>query len=164
MKSLEQQSRAWSPSARNNERARRRQIRHYSSLDDSLFSFAAVFLVLLIIMMVAQWWRGVPHRSGAVNLAKTSHSVPIPNARREDAMNIAIQASGTTYFGDLKIAPGDLPEKIREGLQNGAERRIYLYVDDRVRYSDVKQVIDEISLAGVTNVTFVTQTEPSPSH
>jgi biopolymer transport protein ExbD len=79
-------------------------------------------------------------------------------------MNVAIQPDGTTYFGDLKIAPGDLPEKIREGLQNGAERRIYLYVDDRVRYSDVKQVIDEISLAGVTNVTFVTQTEPSPSH
>jgi biopolymer transport protein ExbD len=79
-------------------------------------------------------------------------------------MNVAISASGDEYFGVSKIESDDLPGKIRERLQNGAEKRIYFYVDARAHYGDVKPVLDEIRLAGITNVTFITQTEPSPSH
>jgi biopolymer transport protein ExbD len=45
-----------------------------------------------------------------------------------------------------------MPDKIREGLKNGAEKKVYMRADARARYVDVKQVLIEIRQAGIENV------------
>ena len=147
-------SRGWSPSGRNNQRALRRANQYFCHLDDALLSFVMVFLALLIIEML---WAPLLRYRGLMPLVKSSHAVSTPGAQREDAIHVAVSASGDVYFGISKIESADLPVKFREALQAGAEKRIYLGVDARAHYGDVKLVLDEIRLAGITNVTFITQ-------
>jgi len=143
----------WSPSARNDERIRRRQSRYHCDIDG--FPFAALFLVILFIVMT--YLPRLHFDRAPVDLAPSSRSVTVPSAMRDDSLNVAVSAGGSVYFRGRRIAPADLPGKIRDGLESGAERRIYLYVDSRTFYADVKQVLDEIRAAGITNVTFITQ-------
>jgi biopolymer transport protein ExbD len=72
-------------------------------------------------------------------------------------MRIAILRDGRVYFGLLGILVGELPDQIRAGLHGGAENRVYLSADARVRYSDVKKTLDAVRLAGVEHVRFITE-------
>jgi biopolymer transport protein ExbD len=155
MESVDRQSRGWSPSSRNAQRARRRESSYHSRLDDTLFALGAIFLVLLFIMMIVRQGGDLPR--SVVDLARVSSSAPKPDAQRDDAMRVTISASGDVYFGTSHVASAELPAKFREGMQAGAEKRIYMAVDARAHYGDVKLVLDEIHRAGITNVTFITQ-------
>jgi biopolymer transport protein ExbD len=72
-------------------------------------------------------------------------------------MRIAILRDGRVYFGLLGILVGELPDQIRAGLHGGAENRVYLSADARVRHSDVKKTLDAVRLAGVEHVSFITE-------
>jgi biopolymer transport protein ExbD len=85
------------------------------------------------------------------------HSVPLPAALRDDAIIVGLSASGDVYFGLSHIMPHELERKIREGLKSGAEKRIYLNVDSRAKYGDVKSILPQISIAGIENITFITR-------
>ena len=93
----------------------------------------------------------------SVELAGARHSVPIPGALRDDAMIVGLSASGDVYFGSRHIALDELEGKIREGLKRGAEERIYLNVDSRAWYADLKSVFPQITAAGVENITFISR-------
>jgi hypothetical protein len=68
----------------------------------------------------------------------------MPGAEREDAMQISVTRDGRIYFRNNIIMLQDLPEQIRQGVQNGAEKRIYLNADARAKYADVLAVLDQI--------------------
>jgi biopolymer transport protein ExbD len=93
----------------------------------------------------------------SMELVNASHSVPIPAARRDDAITVGLSASGDLYFRSRKISLSELGGNIREGLNRGAENRIYLNVDSRTQYADVKSVLHQISSVGVENITFITR-------
>ena len=61
------------------------------------------------------------------------------------------------YFRNVAISAVELPDKIREGLKNGAEKKVYIRADTRARYIDVKQALIEIRLAGIENVCFLAE-------
>jgi biopolymer transport protein ExbD len=54
-----------------------------------------------------------------------------------------------------------MPDKIREGLKNGAEKKVYMRADARARYVDVKQILVEIRQAGIENICFLTREAPA---
>jgi len=81
----------------------------------------------------------------------------MPGALREDAMRISIRRDGSIFFRDHRVILQDLPEKIREGLRNGAENRIYLNMDARAKYGETIAVLDQIRLAGIERVSFLTE-------
>jgi hypothetical protein len=70
-------------------------------------------------------------------------------------------ASRTFLFGNQRIALEELPDRIRIGIGGGGENRVYILADARVRYVDVKTVLDQIRAAGVENVSFLTLPVPS---
>jgi biopolymer transport protein ExbD len=94
---------------------------------------------------------------GSVELAVARHSVPVPGILRDDAITIGLSASGDVYYRLTHTMPGDIEGEIREDLKRGAEKRIYLNVDSRARYGDLKILFPKISAAGVENVTFITR-------
>ena len=98
----------------------------------------------------------VTHGSG-VDLPRTWYAGPMPRAVREDALSVPVTRDGKIYFRNVPISAKDLPDKIREGLKNGAEKKVYLRADTRARYGDVKQALIEIRQAGIENVCFLTE-------
>jgi biopolymer transport protein ExbD len=86
----------------------------------------------------------------------SEHPAPMPGALREDAMQINLTENGRLFFDFDEIDLYRLQGQIRGGLQNGSERRVYLSVDARAKYSIVKKVLREVRLAGIENVSFLT--------
>jgi len=61
------------------------------------------------------------------------------------------------YFGKNKTRPSDLPAQIREGVARGAEKKIYIRADARVRYVTVLEVLDAVRSSGVERVAFLAE-------
>jgi biopolymer transport protein ExbD len=146
--------RGWSPSRSNSERAARRRSQFFGRLDQSVYSTVALgFLVALFIIAAMSQPRA--QVGMAVSLAAVRHPAWEPNAIRDDSMHLQVFRDGVFYFGTTKVMPDDLPALIRASVRGGAERKIYLYVDSRAQYGNVKKVLDEIHAAGITNVSFI---------
>lgn len=79
----------------------------------------------------------------------------MPGANREDALTVVILRDGSIYSGKGRTKPGDLPEQIREGVGRGAEKKIYIRADARVRYRTVLEVLDAVRSAGVERIAFL---------
>lgn len=122
-------------------------------------SVATIFFFLLLVMLMA-----IPqtHHGSFVDRVVARQVYKLPGAIREDAIKIHITRDGTPYFGYSRVRPETLPELIREAVRNGAEKRIYLDVDARARYSDVSAVLSQIQLMGIQNVSFIAET-PRPA-
>jgi biopolymer transport protein ExbD len=97
------------------------------------------------------------HRTVFVDRASTRHSRYLPKASREDAIVISLTRDGAVYFRYTRLRPAELPNRIHDCVLNGAEKRIYLNVDARAKYGDVNAILPYIRLAGIENVTFLTE-------
>ena len=89
-----------------------------------------------------------PHHSLPVDLAVVSHSVPLPDARQEDAIIVVVTRDGTVYFRNYKTTLNDLPGAIKGAVREGARRKVYVRADARARYADVEAAIGAIRQAG----------------
>jgi biopolymer transport protein ExbD len=85
----------------------------------------------------------------SVELPVTSNAVPIPEADQEDALIVSVTDDGSVYFGVDPISPAALAEKIRDGLSNRTERKLYIKADARTPYANVVKVLDAMRTAGV---------------
>lgn len=133
----------------------RRRNKPYSAIDVS--AHASVLLALLILVTVHAAGGFVFVHGTTVELVKSRYATARPGALREDTILVSIPRDGATYVGRYRIRPADLPDAIREALQNGAERKVYLKVDARAKYGDVMYVLAEIRRAGIGTVCFVTR-------
>jgi biopolymer transport protein ExbD len=88
----------------------------------------------------------------AVDLAYSSYAAPVHNALREDAIVIVVARDGEVFLRRRAIHAEDLPGAIEAAVASGSERAVYLSIDERARYGDVKPVIDEIRSAGISDV------------
>jgi biopolymer transport protein ExbD len=136
----------------------KRHSQYYCRIDQSVF--AAVFFALLVMLMVSPDLAR-PRNLTAVDFARTEYSRRLPGAVREDAMCVAVARDGKIYFDNERVGLDALPEEIEHGLLAGSEKRIYLLADARVKYRDVKFALDEIRLAGVVDISFLTRGGPS---
>ena len=118
------------------------------------YPLVGLAVTLLVILMVCP--PIVTHGSG-VDLPRTSYAIPMPRAVRENALTVGVTRDGKVYFRNTAISAEDLPDQIREGLRNGAEKKVYLRADARARYGDVKQVLIKIRQAGIENVCFLAE-------
>ena len=73
-----------------------------------------------------------------------------------------ILRSGDVFFGNEKLTPDQLPGKIREGLRQGAERKVYIKADARAKYGKVAQVLDGVRAARIYNIAFLVDQRKSP--
>jgi biopolymer transport protein ExbD len=118
-----------------------------------MWGFVSVMLALLFLLMPSTVVDG---KGPFPDLFGARHSTRMPGAGREDVMRIDLTRDGRVFFRSVQVTREDLPDVIRKGLHEGAERKVYLAVDARTRYSDVPPILDEIRLAGVDNVAFLT--------
>lgn len=122
-----------------------------------MWGFVSVMLAILAWI----WFGGLPHPpyvyGDTGDRAVAEHSTPEPGALKEDAILISITSDGTIYFRNHRIRREDLPNEIGEAVRNGAEKKIYLSADARAKYGRTTQVLEQIRIAGIENVSFLTQ-------
>jgi biopolymer transport protein TolR len=113
-----------------------------------------VMLVLLIIFMVVT---PMLQHGVSVDMAKTDSPTKMPDADKEDALLIAVQRDGTVYFGQDKIAPDQLTNKLKDKLSSGKDKRVFIRADARARYGAVVDVVDNVRAAGVDQLGLLTE-------
>ncbi len=145
------------PSVTARRRTSKRRSAYYCWLDVS--ALLAVFLVIFVSLAVTP--ENVCSRAPGADLAKSQHCRRKSGALREDAMQLIVTRDGKLYFGREKINPGELPDQLRADVRAGAENRVYLLVDSRIKYADVKPVLNEIGAAGVKNISFLMRSAPA---
>jgi biopolymer transport protein ExbD/biopolymer transport protein TolR len=89
------------------------------------------------------------------DLAKVAHAESMRAANREDALVVAVQRDGRVWLGYERIAPGQLPDRIHQGLRAGAERKVYIKADARAKYGRVREVLEAVQSSGVEKVGFL---------
>ena len=99
---------------------------------------------------------GHAHRR-SVDLPAAHSAISVPNALRPDSIHMTVSRNGGIYVGTTKEAEADVAPRLRELPEPGVERRVSLRFDMRAKYVDVAVVIDCIRAAGISNVTFLTE-------
>ena len=138
----------WSPSLAAARREAKRKPLFYSYLN--LWPFVGVLLVLLMMFLMGVMPIYPP--SIPVDLPSSFHATAQPKARAEDAMKVYVTRDGRVYFRNTGLQVKELPILIRNAVQEGAERKIYLAVDSRARYSDAAAVVEQIGNAGIGEI------------
>jgi biopolymer transport protein TolR len=114
-----------------------------------------VMLVLLIIFMVIT---PMLQKGQAVELAKTTNPIQMPDADKEDALIVAVNRDGKIFFDTSQIMnPADLTDKIKDRIANRVDKRVYVKADARAHYKWVVEVVDNVRSAGVSELGLLTE-------
>lgn len=133
-------------------RDRLRSNRRICRVDFSAFTcFLVALATLLLWMTPAGFHDGTP-----ITLPGTASAVALLDARREDALQVAILRDGKIFFDRQQIGPAELPSRLRERVRAGAPKKVYIRADARARYRTVMAVLDGIRSAGLSDVAFIT--------
>ncbi len=121
-----------------------------------------VMLVLLIIFMVV-----TPFLQSGVTvvLPKGPHGEEDQNINKESAVIVAIPSDGIYYLGRDAMSLDTITsriEKMMEGKPIG-DRVVYVKGDNRVRYSEVVNVINAVRSAGIDRVGLVVDPKETSS-
>ena len=119
-----------------------------------------VMLVLLIIFMVIT---PMLQKGVTVDLAKVSNPQQMPDADKEDALVVAIMRNGDIFFGNDRIAPDQLTNKIKDRIANKLNKVVYVRADARAKYKSVVEVVDNVRAAGVDDLGLLTDQKRQPN-
>ena len=109
-----------------------------------------VVLVLLIIFMIS------------VPVLQSGIEVAVPKTRTvkevtEQRMVVTIDREQRVFLNDQPVNIHDLERKLRQPGVDDAKKVIYLRADERVPFGAFASVMDAVKLAGITNISIVTQ-------
>lgn len=124
-----------------------------------LHIFTLTMLVVAMAVMVTEMLANPVGctRWVVADIPQAYNAIALRRAVRFDAMIVTIFRDGKVYFGSDRASPATLPELIRKSLNEGAERKVYLKVDQSARYGVVSRVLAEVRSAGIENVAFLVE-------
>jgi len=125
-------------------------------------AFATVTVVVVTIALAIFMTVTEPHHGSSVDLPKVNYPISMQRADREDSLLVVVTKNGDVFFGTEKLTSDQLPGKIREGLRQGAERKVYIKADGRAKYGKVAEVLDGVRAARITNIAFLVDQRKSP--
>jgi len=115
------------------------------------------FVSVMFVLVVAYMFQPVmfPHHGSAVDMARVSHPISMSHADREDAIVIGVMRDNRVFFRSDPITPSQLPAKIRDSINRGSERKVYIRADARAKYAWVAEVLDNVHDAGIEKIGFL---------
>jgi biopolymer transport protein TolR len=117
--------------------------------------FVNVFVVLATLFLFMVLCTPRPFHEGRRDLPQVGHPISLLHADREDALTVAILRDGQVFFRTDRVNVEELPRRIREGLSQGAERKVYIRADARAKYAWVEEVLDAMRVSGIEDVGFL---------
>lgn len=116
----------------------------------NMIPFIDIVLVLLIIFMVTA---PVIQSGIEVNVPKTQ----VVREIAEEKLVVAIDKEQTLFLQNNPVNINELGDKIREKLLDPSRQSVYLMADQSVPFQTFASVLDRLKLAGIENVSIVTQ-------
>jgi biopolymer transport protein TolR len=116
----------------------------------NMIPFIDIVLVLLIIFMVTA---PVIQSGIEVNVPKTQ----VVRELAEEKLVVAIDKKQTLFLQNDPVNINELGTKIREKLLDPSRQSVYLRADEAVPWGAIAAVMDRLKLAGIENVSIVTQ-------
>jgi len=114
-----------------------------------------VMLVLLIIFMITA---PMIQRGAEVKLPVATKTNQMAGERVFVTIPVSYRQNHFVYFGNGKSTHDDpvkidvLQERIRQKMENAAEKKVYLRGDRDVTYQELMEVMDRLKAAGVSDV------------
>ena len=133
-----------------------RQRHTASSLSDiNITPFVDVVLVLLIIFMIT------------APVIQSGIEVDVPRTQvvreiAEEKLVVSIDREQKLYLQNTAVNVNELGQKIREQLLDPSRQSIYLRADQSVPFGTIAAVMDSLKLAGIQNISVVTQPLEQP--
>jgi len=143
----------WSPSRAAKDRIAKRRSGLFSGMN--VWPFVGILIGILVLLMM--YPSPCHHCNSPVDMPLSVYAAAEPKANREDAIRIFVTRDGSVFFRYNKVNSEDLRTLIREALQEGAEKKVYLAVDARSRYGDIEPTLDEIRAAGIREICFLAE-------
>ena len=116
----------------------------------NMIPFIDIVLVLLIIFMVTA---PVIQSGIEVNVPKTQ----VVREIAEEKLIVSIDKEQKLYPQNDPVNVNELGDKIREKLLDPTRQSVYLRADQTVPFQTFATVLDHLKLAGIENVSIVTQ-------
>jgi biopolymer transport protein ExbD len=127
----------------------------------SFVHVAVVFSFVLLVVFLT--WPTSFHDGLRPLLPRVGHPVPMGHANREDAMTVSIFRDDKVFFRSELVKPDQLPDRIRESVNQGAEKKVYIRADARAKYGWVAEVLDNVRSAGVEKIGFLVEQRKAPA-
>jgi biopolymer transport protein ExbD/biopolymer transport protein TolR len=116
----------------------------------NMIPFIDIVLVLLIIFMVTA---PVIQSGIEVNVPKTQ----VVREIAEEKLVVAVDKKQTVYLQNNPVNINELGDRIREKLLDPTRQSVYLRADEAVPWGAIAAVMDRLKVAGIENVSIVTQ-------
>ena len=116
----------------------------------NMIPFIDIVLVLLIIFMVTA---PVIQSGIEISVPKTQ----IVREIAEEKLVVALDKEQKLYLQNEPVNVNELGDKIREKLLDPSRQSVYLRADESVPFGSVAVVMDRLKLAGIENISVVTQ-------
>jgi biopolymer transport protein TolR len=116
----------------------------------NMIPFIDIVLVLLIIFMVT------------APVIQSGIEVNVPETRTvrelaEEKLVVSIDKEQLVYLQSTPVNVNELGDKVRERLLDPTRQSVYLQADQTVPFQTFATVLDRLKLAGIENVSIVTQ-------
>ena len=121
-------------------------------------AFAAIMVVMVGMFMALVGPECLCREIGA-DVPKVKHPVPLPGARREDAIIVTVTRDGKIFFGSDQMLPELLGPRMQRVMAGGAERRLYIRADARSPYGATMKVLYAAQSVGIRQVSFFAEKE-----
>ena len=114
-----------------------------------------VMLVLLVIFIIT------------APLMTSSLKLDLPKAEGTQPgsppafVSLAVDAQGQLFYGDEKLTPEQLLERVRAAAARDPATEVQLRADRAVPYGRVAEVIGLVQAAGLSRIGFVTEAAPA---
>jgi biopolymer transport protein TolR len=116
----------------------------------NMIPFIDIVLVLLIIFMVTA---PVIQSGIEVNVPKTQ----VVREIAEEKLVVSIDKEQKLYLQNDPVNVNELGDKIRQKLLDPTRQSVYLRADQAVPFQTFATVLDHLKLAGIENVSIVTE-------
>jgi biopolymer transport protein TolR len=116
--------------------------------------FVDVMLVLLIIFMV----------TAPLMLAGVQIDIPETSAARQNPQQkplvVSMSADGGIYIRDASVSRADLITSLADTLKSEGDSVAYIRADKMIPYGQVMDILGEISAAGYSQISLLSEKEP----
>jgi len=116
----------------------------------NMIPFIDIVLVLLIIFMVTA---PVIQSGIDVNVPKTQ----VVRELAEEKLVVSIDKEQKLYLQSDPVNVNELADKIRSKLLDPTRQSVYLQADQSVPWQTIGTVLERLTLAGIVNISIVTQ-------
>ena len=113
-------------------------------LIDVIFFLLATFVMVSLSM--------VKNQGIHVNLPSAATGTP-----QEREIAVTITKSGDIYLNQEKLAPGLLPQRLKQLKIENPDMKVFINGDKEVYFGNAVQILDEVRSSGITKVAIQTK-------